>query len=305
MILLILTLTACQGLEAERPEPRRERWPERQPEPGPRRVRRRVPPRPRSRRSYKVGRVRSIDGAVIKTSVGTFKALGPVLLEGVSEGDEVLMTLRDGVIILIDVRQKSPPIQARKKPKNPKVGELVEINQLRGRVLKSHPDWVVLNIWDRGRLIGTAKLPLRASTTLKFLDSYTGPAYAQRAQDRIPQDPMVAESIPKEGPLSNIEVSVVKPYEGLSMKVLAATFKDGKYGVTVLINNDSDKTLTGFVLNLDFRVFGKQFQFGELYTGKRRDRLPPRCQRRLSIWGKPLMGQAKAVRVQLHRIQAQ
>ncbi|MDF1665923.1 MAG: hypothetical protein P1V97_29475 [Planctomycetota bacterium] len=216
--------------------------------------------------------------------------------------DKVLLTLRRGVVIAIQIFPKNPAQRSLLPPKPPKVGDLVSIDQVIGLVLGVEDLKVTMKVRDGRRYIGQTTLKLSAKSSLRIIKA------AQKTPPKtlVLGDEPVAKSIPKSGLLSEVlfvvEGKAVDKKE-FGLTLIAATKTDKEYAVTVLLSNRGARTLISYQLSLDFRSFGKNYDFGGLRISKSGEKLSPGQRRRFSIRGEPLIGTPKKIRVMISQLE--
>lgn len=216
--------------------------------------------------------------------------------------DKVLLTLRRGVVVFVQVFPKNPMQRSLVPPKPPKVGDLVSIDQVVGLVLKVEDLKVTMKVKDGKRYIGQTTLKLSAKSSLRVIKA---------ARKKIPKavltgDAPVAQSIPKSGLLSKI-LFVIEGKERekkeLELTLVAAKQSDREYAVTVIVRNLGRRSLRSYQLSLDFRSFGKNYDFGGLRISKSSESIPPGGRRRFSLRGEPLLGTPKQIRVMISQLE--
>lgn len=266
-------------------------------------------PKPRPAPAYRPPVQRMVSG-VIEVVTPSFVVIrgqryslaGAKVARDLEAQDRALLTLRRGVVVFIQVFPKNPIQRSLVPPAPPNVGDLVSIDQVIGLVLSVDKLKVTMKVRDGRRYIGQTTLKLTAKSSLRIIKA----AKKAPAPAVIPGDEPVAKSIPKEGLLSKLVLVIdgkERDKKDLTLTVIAGKKIDKEYAVTVLVTNSGSRTLRSYQLSLDFRSFGKNYDFGGLRISKGDESLAPSQRRRFSIKGEPLIGTPKAIRVMVSQLE--
>jgi len=269
------------------------------------------PERRRPRLRQRTGLVEALDAKSLTVGGERYEVAAAEALEGLSIGSPVLITIQGQRIIDIERFRQQPMQRPATPPVAPELGDLIELDRLRGQVLRVQGDRLQLLVRSEGRWVGKSWMILRASSVMRYLKEIDG-GYAARQVRRqgelAPASPRpakptlaapVAPSIPSRGPLSAIACIVMDVDAAASIRILSAAEQDGEYRVGVLLHNSGPRTLSDYTLTLELRS-GRRFQFGGLSTSRRGERLAAGAEKSLLIRCRPvLLGRPKALRVLL------
>lgn len=295
---LILLFVGCEHSRKRRDAPKKERQELVAPAPKP--SPKRVYPPPVQRMISGVVEVVTPSFVVVRGQ--RYPLAGARVAQDLEPQDRALLTLRSGVVVVVQIFPKNPAQRSLVPPKPPRVGDLVSIDQVVGLVLKVEKLKVTMKVRDGRRFIGQTTLKLSAKSSLRIIKAAKKPV----PKALITGDAPVSRSIPKTGLLSDILFVVDgtgASKKDIGLSLIAAKKTDKEYAVTLLVTNRGPKTLRSYQLSLDFRSFGKNYDFGGLRISKKDESLTTGQRRRFSIRGEPLIGTPKKIRVMISQLE--
>ena len=270
------------------------------------------PPRPLKPRPVNrlvTGVITGLDGAILELDGRPLRAISRRLLQGLSIGDQALVTLRGEALVALKIFPKLPQRARRSKPKAPPVGAFVMFDLLRGRVIAVDGDHVTLELWEAGQAIGESQLKIRANTVLRQIDDPLASAAARKpATPERAQESDLPTALPSDGPLAK-PMLVIRPSKGV-LPAPTLTALGGRresedvYRLALRLENPShDKALESYELSLDFVTERGLESFGCVLLSRPGEALAPGATRTVVLSAQStLPDPPKSVRVTLSEL---
>jgi hypothetical protein len=295
----LILLSACQSNSKHKADPKNHR-------PTTKNKQRQSPPRKAQQALSKMltGAIEDVDDSSITVRGKRWPVASGRVTRDLDVRDDVMLTVHNGIVVRAQKFKKNPIMRSLLPPKAPEVGDLISIDQVVGLVLHVEDLNVTMRVRDGGQFIGKTTLPLRATTSLRILKK----ARPKLESPKLLGDKPVAQSIPKEGIWTQTVLTIDgddRAKKEIFMTMVAAKDLNNNYAVTVIVENKGTRKLNSFTLNLDFKSFGKKFNFGALRVSQTTEAIPSQGRRRFSIRGRPLIGTPRQIRVMISELEFQ